>query len=72
MLVRKLSWVYLHISAVIPMNALPKEDKGEEIAYIWATKVRRKLISSKATRTAFMCGAQASGHIYTAQQYCHI
>lgn len=39
---------------------------------VWAMKVRRKLGPSKVTRTAFMWGAQASGHIYTAQQYCHI
>lgn len=46
--------------------------QGSRNSMIWAMKVKRKLGSSKVTRTAFMCGAQASGHIYTAQQCCHI
>lgn len=46
--------------------------QGSRNSMIWAVKVKRKLGSSKVTRTAFMWGAQASGHIYTAQQCCHI
>lgn len=46
--------------------------QGSRHSMIWAMKVKRKLWSSQVTGAAFKWGAEASGHIYTAQQCWHI